>query len=347
MSKKVVAVVFGGKSPEYEVSLNSSYSIINAIDNNKYEVIMLGITRQGQWFRYTGSVEDIPTDKWHSDETLLIRAFISPECGGGLLEIREGKVVPVPVDVVFPVLHGRFGEDGTIQGLCELAGIPVVGSGAAASALCMDKDRAHKLVSLTGIAVPRSICFEYVPPDGELLASVRELSFPVYVKPVKAGSSFGISKVSSIELILEAVREAFSFDDAVIIEESIDGIETGVSVVGNNELTVGRVDEVELFGGFFTYEEKYTLKTAKIHTPARIGEGMERRVQEAAKVIYKTLGCKGYCRIDIFLTKDDEIVFNEANTIPGFTAKSRFPKMMQGIGIGYPELVDILIELAV
>jgi len=346
MSKKVVAVVFGGCSPEYEVSLNSSFSIINAIDREKYDVILIGITKQGSWFRYTGAVEDIPTDKWHSNDAVLTRAFVSPERGVGLMEIRNGSVQSVPVDVVFPMLHGRFGEDGTIQGLCELAGVPCVGSGAAASALCMDKSRAHKLISTKGIRVPRSVCYEYVPTEGEIHASVKELGLPVYVKPVKAGSSFGISKVEDAADLAQAVKLAFCFDDAVVLEENIDGFEARCSVVGNNELTVGRVDEIELSDGFFTFEEKYTLKTAKIHLPARVSEEMERRLADTAKVIYKTLGCKGYCRIDVFVTKDDEIIFNEANTIPGFTAKSGFPKMMQGIGIEYPQLVEMLIELS-
>ncbi|MCL2391475.1 MAG: D-alanine--D-serine ligase VanG [Oscillospiraceae bacterium] len=346
MNKKVVAVIFGGCSPEYPVSLMSSFSIINAINRDKYDVILIGITKQGLWFRFNGAAQAILEDKWQDDDALLTRAFISPERGGGLLEVKNDITTSIAVDVVFPVLHGRFGEDGTIQGLCELSGIPLVGAGAAASALCMDKDRAHKLVSFAGISVPKSVCFEYVPSDDEVISAVSELALPMFVKPVKAGSSFGITKVHSLDCLTAAVREAFSFDDAVIIEEGIDGIETGCAVVGNHELTVGRVDEIELSDGFFTYEEKYTLKTSEIHMPARIDAALESRLQEAAKIIYKTLGCRGYCRVDIFLTKDKQIVFNEANTIPGFTAKSRFPKMMKGIGIEYPELVDMLIDLS-
>jgi len=346
MSKKTVAIIFGGCSPEYEVSLNSSFSIINAIDREKYDVILIGITKQGVWFRYTGLVEDIPADKWHTYEAVLTRAFISPERGIGLVEVKGGDVVSIPVDVVFPMLHGRFGEDGTIQGLCELAGIPCVGSGAAASALCMDKSRAHKLVSAEGIKVPKSVCFEYVPTDDEILSAAEDLGLPVYVKPVKAGSSFGISKVENAAALVDAVKLAFFFDDAVIIEESIGGFEARCSVLGNNKLTVGRVDEIELSEGFFTFEEKYTLKTAKIHLPARVSEEMEKRITDMAKLIYKTLGCRGYCRIDVFVTKNNEIIFNEANTIPGFTDKSGYPKMMREIGIEFPQLLDKLIELS-
>ena len=346
MKKKSIAVIFGGYSPEYDVSLKSAYSIIGAIDREKYDVIMLGITRQGAWYRYTGDPEGIPGDEWHSDERHLAGAAISPSRGGGLLVFEGGRAESAPVDVVFPVLHGRFGEDGTVQGLCELAGIPVVGCGSAASALCMDKDRAHKLVEHAGIRVPESACFDHAPADEELLHAARGLKLPVFVKPVKTGSSFGITKVEALSQLPDAVRTAFGYDDSVIIEESIDGFETGCAVVGNLELRTGRIDEIELAGGFFDYEEKYSLITSKIHVPARIDGETERRLQEAAKTIYRILGCRGYARVDIFLTKENEIVFNEANTIPGFTSHSRFPNMMKAVGVGFPELVDMLIGLA-
>ena len=347
MDKKTVAVIFGGCSPEYDVSLKSSFSIINAIDREKYDVILLGITRQGQWYRYSGLVSDIINDKWHLDTNNLQSAIISPSRGGGLLVIEGGVVASIPLDIVFPVLHGRYGEDGTIQGLCELAGIPVVGSGSAASALCMDKDRSHKLVSLAGIRVPKSICFEYIPKDDETLLAMRELRLPLFVKPVRAGSSFGITKVEDDSQLTEAIDNAFAYDDTIIMEEYIDGFEIGCSVVGNDELMTGRIDEIELAHGFFDYEEKYTLKTSKIHMPARINDEMERRLQETAKTIYRLLGCCGYARIDIFLSGKGEIVFNEANTIPGFTSHSRFPNMMKGVGIEYPELINMLIQLGI
>jgi len=347
MSKKTVAILFGGNSPEYEVSLKSAYSIIKAVDRNKYEVVLLGITRQGKWYKYSGSVEDIPVDKWHIDEQYLQSAIISPSQGEGIVVFSGSIASNLPVDVVFPVLHGSFGEDGTVQGLCELAGIPVVGSKSAASALCMDKDRAHKLVSLAGIRVPKSFCFEYAPAMDEVYSAAEELGLPLFVKPVRAGSSFGVSKVEDNSQLEEAIRLALMYDTAVLLEENISGFETGCSVVGNDELITGRIDEIELAHGFFDYEEKYTLKTAKIHMPARIDEDLERQIQDAAKTVYRVLGCQGYARVDIFLTDEREIVFNEANTIPGFTQHSRFPNMMKGVGIEYPELVDILIDLAV
>jgi len=345
MSKKTVAVIFGGFSPEYSVSLNSSYSIIKAINEEKYDIMLLGITNKGQWYRYTGAIDDIPNDNWHKDERFLRKAIIPPDRSGSVLVFEADEPVPIPVDAVFPVMHGRFGEDGTIQGLCELAGIPVVGSGSAASALCMDKERSHKLVSLLGITVPKSVCFEYVPTEEELLSAVQELKLPIFVKPVKAGSSIGVSKLDSYSDVPAAVKEALIYDNAVIIEENIDGKEVGCSVIGNHELRTGRVNEVEVTHGFFNYKEKYSLATSKIHTPARIDESSESRLQEAGKEIFRALGCRGYARIDMFLKDDGDIVFSEANTIPGFTAHSQFPKMMQVAGIEYPELVDILLDL--
>jgi len=345
MSKKLVAVVFGGFSPEYEVSLNSAYSVIKAIEKDKYDVLMLGITNKGDWYRYTGSIEDLPSDNWHKKEQYLDKALISPERGGGVLVFENGGISSIQADIIFPVLHGRYGEDGTIQGLCELSGVPVVGSGSAASALCMDKDRSHKIISLAGITVPKSVCFEYVPSENELKTAVQKLKLPVFVKPIKAGSSIGVSKLDNYSDIPAAVKEAFIYDDAVIIEENIEGKEVGCSVIGNHELMTGRINEIEVAEGFFSFKEKYTLETSKIHTPARIDAESEKRLQEAGKLIFKALGCRGYARIDMFLTNDGDIVFSEANTIPGFTAHSQLPRMMKAVGIDYPELVDRLIDL--
>ena len=346
MSKKTVAIIFGGYSPEYEVSLKSAYSIICAVDREKYDIVLIGITRKGQWYRYTGSDGDIPVDKWHVDAQYLKNAVISPSRGGGLLEFDGDRASPVPVDVIFPVLHGKYGEDGTVQGLCELAGIPVVGSGSAASALCMDKDRAQKLVSIAGISTPRSVCFEKAPSDGEMTAEAKKLGLPLFVKPVKAGSSLGVTKVEDFSQLPDAVVAALAYDDAVVFEECIYGMEIGCAVVGNTKLDTGRVDEIEVAGGFFDFEEKYTLKSSKIHVPARIDEQTERRVQDAAMVIYRALGCRGYARMDMFLTKANEVVFLEANTIPGFTPHSQLPRMMKAIGVEYPKLVEMLIELS-
>ena len=346
MEKKNIAVIFGGCSPEHTVSLASAAAVIRHIDTEKYEVVQLGITEGGEWFRFYGSPDDIEANTWRADRTKCIPAVISPDRDQhGILEFRLSGVRTTRLDAAFPVLHGRNGEDGTVQGLCELAGIPLIGCGTLASALCMDKDRAHKLVMLAGVAVPRSVLLEKLPTSAELAALAEGVGYPLFVKPVRAGSSFGVARVEAPSELRAAVRDAFRYDNSVLLEEAVPGFEAGCAVIGNSELVTGRADEIELSGGYFDFEEKYTLKTSKIHMPARVDEPTERRLRDTACRIYRTLGCRGFARVDMFLTPDKRIVFNEVNTIPGFTSHSRFPKMMSGVGYDFPALVDALIAL--
>lgn len=343
MDKRTIAVIFGGCSPEYPVSLESSHSVIVNLDREKYDVIMLGITKGGEWYRFYGDVSALEDDSWRSGK--CVPAFISPDREvHGIIEFGEDGVRATRIDAAFPVMHGKNGEDGTIQGLCELAGIPVIGCGTLCSAICMDKDRAHKLAELAGVDVPAAIVLTGMPDADDIEARVAALGYPVFVKPVRAGSSFGITKVSSPAALMDAVRFAFQFDREVIIEEAITGFEVGCAVMGNDELVIGRVDEIEIYGDIFDYEEKYTLKTAKIHMPARISEETEKRIQATAGKIYRALDCRVMARVDMFLTPDGRIVFNEVNTIPGFTPHSRFPNMMKGIGLDFPALLDALVD---
>ena len=346
MKKKNIAVIFGGCSPEHTVSLASAAAVIRNIDAEKYEVIQLGITEGGEWFRFYGSPDDIEANTWRADRTKCIPAVISPDRDQhGILEFRLSGVRTTRLDAAFPVLHGRNGEDGTVQGLCEMAGIPLIGCGTLASALCMDKDRAHKLVMLAGVAVPRSVLLEKLPTSAELAALAEGVGYPLFVKPVRAGSSFGVARVEAPSELRAAVRDAFRYDNSVLLEEAVPGFEAGCAVIGNSELVTGRADEIELSGGYFDFEEKYTLKTSKIHMPARVDAATEQRLRETACRIYRALGCRGFARVDMFLTPDKRIVFNEVNTIPGFTSHSRFPKMMSGVGYDFPALVDALIAL--
>ena len=343
--KKKLAVIFGGNSTEYEVSLQSAQAVLEHLHEEKYEVIPIGITREGEWYRYTGNTEKIGDNCWICDREHLIPVAVSQSPKAkGFWEFR-GEAKFVPIDLVFPVLHGKNGEDGTVQGLFELAQIPVVGCGTLASALCMDKDRAHILAHAAGVSVPRSVAFFHWQKEGTLGRITEELKFPVFVKPVRAGSSFGITKVSAEKDLAAAVDLAFSHDDQVIVEEAVAGFEVGCAVLGNETLTVGRVDEIELSGGFFDYDEKYTLKTSKIHMPARIDAATENRIRKTAVAIYRALGCSGFARVDMFLTPEGEIVFNEVNTIPGFTSHSRYPKMMEGIGLSFGDLLEELLGL--
>ena len=336
MDKKNVAVLFGGCSPEYGVSLESASSVIRNLNLTKYEPILIGITREGDWYRYTGPVERIAEDTWYDPACCTPAAVsVSRSCPGILCAGRR-----IPIDIALPVLHGKNGEDGTVQGVFALAGIPVAGCGVLASALCMDKDRAHKLAALAGVRVPRAQVLRS-PKD-----PVPDIGFPLFVKPVKAGSSFGITKVTEPEQLAPAIEKAFSYDDEVIVEENIPGFEVGCAVLGVDELTVGEVDEIELSQGFFDFTEKYTLKTSSIHVPARIPREKAEEIRQTAARLYRALGCSGFARVDMFLTPEGEIVFNEINTIPGFTEHSRYPTMMKCAGLSFAQVVERILDEA-
>lgn len=343
---KTILFLFGGCSTEYEVSLHSAYAVLSHVDQSRFTPISVGITRDGQWLYYTGDLSRLEEGTWQEDAGCIPCVPVADR-GQHALLLLDGSDRRLTFDAVFPVLHGKNGEDGTIQGLFELTGTPVIGCGTLASALCMDKDRAHKLAALAGVRVPMSRVFYPQDSFEQMEAAAEELGYPVFVKPVRAGSSFGITKVTRKEELRSAVEAAFQHDSTVLLEETISGFEVGCAVMGNEELTVGLVDEIELSEGFFNYEEKYTLKTSNIHCPARISVEKAAEIQETAKIIYRALDCHVFARVDLFLTPEGEIVFNEVNTIPGFTSHSRYPSMMKGIGISFDELVSRLIELGV
>lgn len=348
MKRKKIAVIFGGNSTEYEVSLQSVSSVLEYINTDKYDVIPIGITRNGEWYRYAGEQSKIANNTWHEDNKNLHPVVVSTNSSvKGFLELTANRYRVIEADLAFPVLHGKNGEDGTVQGLFELAGIPVVGCGTLSSALCMDKDRSHKLVKLAGISVPKSVTFNQSGKEAALRGIRADLSYPLFVKPVRAGSSFGITKVVREQELRDAIELAFHHDAEVIVEEAIKGFEVGCAVLGMDELTVGRVDEIELSCGFFDYTEKYTLQSSKIYMPARIDDEAEQKIQKTAVAIYRALGCSGFARVDMFYTPSGEIVFNEVNTIPGFTAHSRYPNMMKGIGLSFAQMLDKLIGLYV
>lgn len=348
MQRKKIAIIFGGNSTEYEVSLQSAYSVFQNINTGKYDIVPIGITRNGEWYHYMGKIEKISDNTWFEDSKNLFPVAAAQSVSvKGFVEFDGDKRRIIKIDLVFPVLHGKNGEDGTLQGLFELAGIPVIGCGTLSSALCMDKDRAHKIVSVEGISVPKSVTFRQFEKEAALIEIEKNLRYPLFVKPVRAGSSFGITKVNVERELYDAIETAFKYDTEVIAEEAVDGFEVGCAVLGTDELTVGRVDEIELSEGFFDFTEKYTLKSSKIHMPARISPDTEKRIQKAAVIIYKALGCSGFARVDMFYTASGEIVFNEVNTIPGFTSHSRYPNMMKGIGLTFTEMLDRLISLYV
>lgn len=347
MPKIKVAILFGGCSNEHDVSLQSAHSVITHMDPQKYELILVGITREGEWFRYYGDVQNIRKNCWLEDREHCVPIILSPNTrhANRLLEWAHGHMRETPFDIAFPVLHGRNGEDGTLQGLFELSGVPYVGCDALSSALCMDKDKAHKLVEREGIRTPASQVFERGTTKEQLLNQLQHAAYPLMVKPVRSGSSIGISMVHDLAELLAATEAAFRHDSRILVEEYIKGVEVGCAILGNEELIVGELDEVELPGGFFDYTEKYTLAHACIHVPARIDGRLADSIKQTAIKIYRALGCSGLARVDMFLTEDGEIYFNEVNTFPGFTECSRYPNMMKGIGLAFPDLLDRLIQL--
>ena len=345
--RKRIAILFGGCSPEYGVSLQSAYSVITHLDREKYEPVLIGISNAGDWFQYVGEIEKIPADTWCNEED-CIPVVVSPNrTVHGIVTIKNGKIRETHIDAVFPVLHGKNGEDGTVQGMFELAGIPVVGCGVLSSALCMDKDRAHKLVQAAGISVPQSFVLQSGGDAETAIRQAERIGYPLFVKPVRAGSSYGITKVTGRNQLPEALKLAFSYDSTVIVEECISGFEVGCAVLENDGFVVGEVDEIELENGFFDFTEKYTLKTSSIHVPARISAEKAGEIKETAKLIFKALDCRGFARVDMFLDDTGRIVFNEVNTIPGFTTHSRFPNMMKAAGISLEQVISMAVDRAV
>lgn len=345
--KKNIAVIFGGCSPEYRVSLESAYAVIVNLDSTRYHPVMTGISESGSWYLYSGAPEKLLNNTW-CNEADCIPAVLSPNRHSHeLLVLAPEGIRRICLDVVFPVLHGKNGEDGTVQGAVSLAGIPLAGCGILASALCMDKERAHQMVALSGIRVPKGLVLRCMQDMDVAEDFARKTGFPLFIKPVKAGSSYGITKVWEKEKLKEAVCHAFRYDDEVIVEESIEGFEVGCAVLGTDKLIMGEIDEIELSQGFFDFTEKYTLKTSAIHVPARISREKSEELKKTARRIYRTLGCSGFARVDMFLTPSGEIVFNEVNTIPGFTEHSRYPGMMKAAGIKFKEVLDLILEQAV
>lgn len=345
---KSIAIFFGGDSSEYGVSLQSAYAVINAIDRKKYNLILIGIDRcTGRWLLYRGSSEQIKEDCWQSELTCIPVFANFDKTVHGVSYFRHGKQQNLPFNAALPILHGKNGEDGTLQGVLELMGVPIIGCGLLSSAVCMDKELAHRIVEMNGIKAARSVRVGQDDPEAEMRKAALELGYPLFVKPVRSGSSFGITKVSQEQDLLPAIRDAFRYDSRVILEEMIEGFEVGCAVLGTDQPVIGEVDEIELSKGFFDYTEKYTLKTSKIHVPARITVEKAEEIKNTALTIYNALGCTHFARVDMFLTPTGEIYFNEVNTIPGFTSHSRYPNMLKAAGLSFEEIVDALLEMGV
>ena len=351
MKKLSVCILFGGVSPEHEVSLRSAESVLNNIDKSKYNVFPVGITKDGDWILYGGKDYSLlPSGEWKNYPGNR-RAAISPVRGQGLLSFEGDCVVRERIDVVFPVLHGENGEDGTVQGLLRLAGIPFVGPHVAASAVAMDKTLTKLVAAQAGIPqadwelVRRGDVEAHMEQKLNLLE--QRFSYPMFVKPAGTGSSVGVSKAADRAALEKALLEASAYDEKVLVEEFIRGREIEVAVMGNDSPVASICGEIDSGAEFYDYDAKYITDTSVAYVPARIPEDVQERVREAAVKVYRAIGCRGLSRVDFFVTYEgNRVVFNEINTIPGFTSISMYPKLFAASGIPYPELIDSLLALA-
>ena len=347
MKKKTVGIVFGGVSSEHDISCISAKSIIKNIDLNKYNIVLIGITKNGRWYIFNDDVELLPEDKWLNSRS-LVPAFISPDASVGGLVTAKGDIIKL--DVVFPVLHGKNGEDGTIQGLFQLAQIPFVGCDATSSGVCMDKAVANAVADAFGIPQAKWFAinqYNYIRKGDEILdEAIERLGFPIFVKPANAGSSVGISKAHDKEELRQAMAVAFKEDKKAVLEEFIDGFEVECAVLGNNEPIAGEVGQIIAAAEFYDFDAKYNNPQSETVIPARIDESKREEVKAQALKAYKALGCEGMSRCDFFVTNDGRVLLNEINTIPGQTAISMYPKLMEAVGISYQSLIDRLIDLA-
>jgi D-alanine---(R)-lactate ligase len=340
VDKLKIGIIFGGCSEEHPVSVKSAQQVAKYLDLGKYEPLWIGITTSGAW-----KLCDGPGATWESQDNRPV--VLSPDRSvHGLLVLERERYDMIRLDVVLSVLIGKLGEDGAIQGLLELSGIPYVGCDITSSAVCMDKSLAYVVAGNAGIATPKHWVLtadEKIDPDS--------LTYPVFVKPARSGSSFGVGKVSDKEELPDAIQTARQYDDKVLIEEAVAGSEIGCAILGNGtDLITGEVDQVALSHGFLRIHQESNPESGSENSafivPADIPAQARSLVQETAKAIYRALGCTGLARVDTFLTGDGTVVLNEVNTLPGLTSYSRYPKMMAAAGLPLGDVIDRLVTLA-
>jgi D-alanine-D-alanine ligase len=328
MARVRVAVVMGGRSSEHEISMASARSVIEALDPERYEMVTVEIGRDGRWALGSGSQAELERDGRSAAETLPVPTSHVPETLAG-------------VDVVFPVLHGPFGEDGTVQGLLELADVPYVGAGVTASALCMDKDLFKSVLRDKGIPVTQSVTLR--SPD----QFENPFGYPVFVKPARLGSSVGISKARDEDELRAGIALAFQHDEKVLVEEFVDGVEVEVSVLGNEKPIASIPGEIVANADWYDFSAKYDEGGMELVIPPRIPDEAIERVQELSVQAFRVTDCEGMARADCFVRSDGEVLVNELNTIPGFTATSVYAKLFEASGIPYEELLERLVQLAI
>lgn len=340
MGRMKLGILFGGAGEEHPVSVKSARQVAESLDPHTYEPVWVGITTSGAWRLCEGPAAD-----WEAGPGCP--AILSPDrTTRGLLVLGSGRPETVPLDVVLPVLHGRFGEDGAIQGLLELSGLPYVGCDIQSSALAMDKSLAYLVAGAAGVATPR---FRVV--HGDENPDPARLAYPVFVKPARSGSSFGVSRVTGDTELPAAIQSARRYDAKVLLEEAVAGREVGCAVLGHGaDLTLGQLDRIALSHGFLRiHQEKAPeqgSENAIFVVPADIPADSQALVRETATTVYRALGCRGLARVDLFLTDDGTVVLNEVNTLPGLTSYSRYPRMMAAAGLDLGEVLDRVVALA-
>ncbi len=350
MEKIKVGILFGGKSAEHEVSLQSAKNVINAIDKNKYKVLLIGMDKKGKWYLndetdFLLNARNPQLIQLHKSNEEL--ALIPGEKYKQLYNLSRSEALN-QIDVIFPILHGPYGEDGTVQGMLKLANIPFVGAGVLGSAIGMDKDVMKRLLRDANIAVANFVVYKKEEKDIIDFSKIkRQLGLPVFIKPANLGSSVGINKVSNENEFYRGVNIAFQYDNKIIIEEGVKGRELECSVLGNEDPKASLPGEIISHDEFYSYRAKYIDENgASLEIPAKLNNDIIEKVQDLSIKTFKVLCCQGMARVDLFLNEDEKLFVNEINTIPGFTRISMYPKLWEASGITYPELIDRLIMLA-
>ena len=349
MAKIKVAVLFGGMSNEHDISLISAANVIQNIDRTKYDIVPIGITKKGRWFFYQGDIAGIKSGEWENDSDNVPAAILPEPLYRGIATINGDEMNIIRVDVVFPVLHGKYGEDGTIQGLLDMAKIPYVGCGCFASAACMDKHYTHTVLEHDGIRMARFrhlMINELDRLDSFCEEAVNSLDFPLFVKPASCGSSVGVNKVTCFEDLKNAIKIAFTHDRKVVVEEFIKGRELEVAVLGSDKPFASEVGEIISCNDFYDYDAKYILGTSGLKIPADLPAEVSAEIRSTAVKAFRAIGGFGLSRVDFFLSDKGEVILNEINTMPGFTSISMYPKLMENFGISYSELLDKLIQMS-
>lgn len=347
--KKSVLLLFGGRSSEHDVSLKSATTILNNIDKSKYDVHPVGITKEGKWLLYTGNDFNLTNNGWEKNG---VPAILSPDSiQKSLLICKPGaeEIISIGIDVVFPVLHGKNGEDGTIQGLCQLAQIPFVGCGVLASAVSMDKAFTKIAVATKGVPQAKFVIVkekELQDADAVIAKIESAFDYPYFIKPANAGSSVGISKAKNKNELLVGLQEAMKHDKKVLVEETIIGREVETAVMGNDEITVSGVGEILAAAEFYDFDAKYNNSESKTVIDADLPAETKEKIRSYARDVFDAVEGKGLSRIDFFVKEDGGIIFNEINTLPGFTSISMYPMLFAATGLTVEEIVTKLIELA-